>query len=410
MRLLLIADGRSPIARRWLEMLLAGGIEVHLVSTFPCEQPAGVTSFKVMPVALARWAGASTGGPAGAAPSRGATRRLVGRFRNTLLGLRYVIGPLTVGRYGGELALFIQQVKPDLVHALRIPFEGLLAAYTPVTIPLIVSIWGNDLTLHAGGSPWMAAATSRCLRRADALMADAHRDLRLALEWGLRPEAPRLAVPGSGGLELDEVRRAMESSTGILDDLPQGAVLVVNPRGFRPGSVRNDTFFQAVPLVTQRLPQVVFACPGMAGQSEALGWIRRLGIGDSVQLLPLLPQKQLWSLFGRAEVMVTPSQHDGVPNSLIEAMACGSFPIAGDIESLREWITPGVNGLLVDPGDPQALAEAIIHALNDQSLHARAAELNARLVSGRADRARVREQVVGFYERLISKGGLTQGK
>ena len=37
------------------------------------------------------------------------------------------------------------------------------------------------------------------------------------------------------------------------------------------------------------------------------------------------------------------------PEAILEAMALGCFPIAGDIESVREWITPGVNGILVDP-------------------------------------------------------------
>jgi glycosyltransferase involved in cell wall biosynthesis len=40
-------------------------------------------------------------------------------------------------------------------------------------------------------------------------------------------------------------------------------------------------------------------------------------------------------------------------------MACGCYPVVGDIESLREWITPGVNGSLIDPGDVKALRMAV---------------------------------------------------
>ena len=81
------------------------------------------------------------------------------------------------------------------MHALRIPYEGMLAAVTPVHIPFLVSIWGNDLTLHARTAPLMASRTRQALERADGLLADARRDLRLAREWGLREGAPTLAVP-----------------------------------------------------------------------------------------------------------------------------------------------------------------------------------------------------------------------
>ena len=58
--------------------------------------------------------------------------------------------PLLLPRQQKEFLRILAEVKPDLVHALRVPFEGMLAAAAPaVEIPLIVSIWGNDLTFHA---------------------------------------------------------------------------------------------------------------------------------------------------------------------------------------------------------------------------------------------------------------------
>ena len=79
-------------------------------------------------------------------------------------------------------------------------------------------------------------------------------------------------------------------------------------------------------------------------------------------------------------------------------MALGAFPIAGDIESIREWITPGVNGLLVEPDKPQALAEALLLALDNPDLRARAAEINTRIVRERAEVGVVREKIQVFYE------------
>jgi glycosyltransferase involved in cell wall biosynthesis len=92
--------------------------------------------------------------------------------------------------------------------------------------------------------------------------------------------------------------------------------------------------------------------------------------------------------------------HDGTPNSLIEAMACGCFPIAGDLDSIREWITHGQNGLLVDAGSPQSIADAILLGLEREDLRREAAGLNENLISGRAEYGVVMKKVAEFYETI----------
>lgn len=403
MHILMVADGRSPITQRWCKAVAALGHQITLVSTFPCPTLAYHQSTHVLPVAFANLAGSQSGsGKPGERP--GALRRAVSRSRGLFLSGRYVLGPLTLPRYGRELRRIIAETKPDLVHALRVPFEGMLAAYTPPEIPLVVSIWGNDLTYHARGSLLMRALTEQTLRRADGLLADARRDLRLGQLWGFQAERPSLAVPGGAGIDLAEMHRLRATSEQSFSDLlPAGVPLVVNPRGFRPGSVRNDVFFQAIPLVLERMPKTYFTCTAMAGQAEALQWIERLKIWGHIRLLPHLPQSQLWDLFNHASVLVSISAHDGTPNSFLEGLACGCFPVVGDIESLREWVIPGVNGYLVPPDNPAALAEALVSALSRPELRSAAAEYNLRLIQTRAEASLVRAQIEVFYNRLVSK-------
>lgn len=406
MHVLIVADGRSPIARRWINSLLAAGERVTLCSTFACAPLEGIESLHILPVAFSGMAGSQaansqkTSAPGSLRPTG---QKFVSRFRPLFLSARYRLGPLSLGAFAKPFREIVAAARPDLVHALRIPFEGMLAAFTPPEIPLIVSIWGNDLTLHAGGSHWMAAATRRTLVRADALAADAARDLRLAANWGFDPRKPSLLVPGNGGIDLDEIQALRARAHPLDDAIPAGVPLVINPRGFRPGSLRNDVFFQSIPLVLDRHPGVRFVCPGMAAQPEALDWIERLKIREAVQLLPTLPQAQLWELFLRADAFVSPSVHDGTPNSLLEAMACGCLPIVGDIESMREWITPGVNGLLVDSSRAQSLAEAVLLALKNPTLRRTAAERNQQIISERADLNKVRLQVVEFYNSIVAR-------
>jgi glycosyltransferase involved in cell wall biosynthesis len=308
------------------------------------------------------------------------------------LGLRTVLrqwfGPLTIPRAARGLRAVIERVQPDLVHALRIPYEGMLAADASTGLPLIVSVWGNDFTLHASATPLMRHYTRWTLSAADALHADCQRDIRLAREFGFSAGKPSLVTPGNGGVRTDIF---------FPPDAPVQAPIVINPRGLR-AYVRNDIFFKAIPLVLEKQPAARFLCAAMAGEPRAARWVRDLHIEHAVELLPALPYEQMGGLLRRAQVVLSPSVHDGTPNSLLEAMACGCFPVAGDLESIREWITPGANGLLADPTDERALADAILVGLENKDLRDQAAGLNKELILARAEYGRCMTRVVGLYE------------
>ena len=384
MRLLFVADGRSPIALNWMQYFVERGDEVFLASTFACQPALKLSGLDIVPVAFSGFKSAPTV----------SSRPRSGFWGASTLQLRTVLrqwfGPLTISRAAQRLRGVIERVRPDLVHAMRIPYEGMLAADTAGLAPLLVSVWGNDFTLHAPSTPLMRHYTEWTLKVADGLHADCQRDIRLGKQWGFAVNKPTLLAPGSGGIRTDVF---YPPST------PVEAPLVVNPRGFR-AYVRNDVFFQAIPLVLKQRPDARFACTGMAGERQVLAWIEKLGIGHAVELLAPRPHAEMADLFRSAQVVVSPTVHDGTPNTLLEALACGCFPVAGDLESIREWITPGENGLLVDAGDASALAGAILRGLNESALRRQAAEQNAVIIAERAEYARNMARVAEFYEKI----------
>jgi glycosyltransferase involved in cell wall biosynthesis len=385
-RILFVADGRSPITLNWIRHWVERGDEVHLVSTFTCQPEIPLASLHVIPVALSGLKNSSGQG-------RGGKWVWGARMLGPRMKLRHWLGPLGLPKAGQRLRSILEELKPDFVHAMRIPYEGMLAAESGPTAPLLVSVWGNDFTLHASASPLMRHYTEWSMKAAVALHADCRRDVRLARNWGFSTERPAIVLPGNGGVDLSVFQPPKT----------EGSVpTVINPRGWR-GYVRNDCFFQAIPLVLKEMPEVRFVCPAMAGEPQALRWIHLLKIEEAVELLPMQSQAEMAERYRKAQVLVSPSTHDGTPNSLLEGMACGCFPIAGDLESIREWITSGRNGLLINPADTQALAEAILRVLRESSLRAKAAEHNATLVAERADYRRCMAQAEKFYSRLISK-------
>ncbi len=406
MKLLFIADGRSPIARNWIRYFITNGSEVHLISTFDCARLSGLESLHFVPVAfsgLGRKRRKRTGGTDNGRQSAFTSSKTIG-LRTFM---RHWLGPATVSRSSRQVRTLISELKPDLVHAMRIPFEGAIAAASDPAAPLLISIWGNDFTLHASASPMMGSLTKRTLERTNALHADNRRDTDLAKKWGFADESLQLVLPGNGGVRREVFfpgepgQSEHPALTHILETLAPGVPVVVNPRGFR-AYVRNDTFFESIPKVMDRVPSVVFLCPSMAGQRKAEEWIERLQIGDSVHLLPTLTPSDLAVVFRRAQVSVSPSEHDGTPNTLLEAMACGAYPVAGDLQSIREWIEDGKNGTLVNPASADQLAEATAQALENAELRERAAAENIRLVETRADYEQGMRRADDFYNGLLA--------
>lgn len=387
MRILFVADGRSATALNWIRYFVDRGDEVFLASTFACQPDLKLSGLEIVPVAFS---GVKSTAPGNAKPRAGLWGASALPLRTTV---RQWLGPLTIPAAARRLRSLIERIRPDLVHAMRIPYEGMLAAQAGKLAPLLVSVWGNDFTLHAPSTPLMRHYTVSALKAADALLADCERDIRLGKQWGFASQKPSLVIPGSGGIRADVFFPPMHAVQ---------TPLVVNPRGFR-AYVRNDIFFQAIPLVLKERPDARFACVGMAGEPQVLGWIENLGIGAAVELLPARAHAEMAALFRSAQVLVSPTLHDGTPNSLLEGMACGCFPVAGDLDSIREWIRPGENGLLVPltpVADPHTLAAAILRGLNDAALRKQAAGINAGLIAERAEYTRGMARAAEFYNKI----------
>jgi glycosyltransferase involved in cell wall biosynthesis len=400
MRILFVADGRSPITKNWIKYFAKSDAEVHLVSTYPCVFPFDLASINIVPVALSSLAKESSAQvvkePSESArlSSRALLRRIIPVSTRTWI--RQWLGPYTLPRSAGRLSNLIRSIKPDFIHAMRIPFEGMLttiALRELPEIPLMVSVWGNDFTLHAHASRLMSDYTRQVMERADALHTDTHRDQLLAREWGYKEQNQVIVLPCAGGVDM-----------GIFYPAPhlndRDVITIINPRGFR-AYVRNDTFFRSIPLIIKEKQNIRFICPAMESETQAVKWLGSLDISSYVRLLPLQSPEEMANLFRQAQIITSITTHDGSPNSLLEAMASGCFPIVGDIDSLREWITQDVNGILIDPVDPRQLAEAVLKAVGDVNMRAAARQINVRMIEERAEYQKGMAEVYNFYKSIV---------
>ena len=147
-----------------------------------------------------------------------------------------------------------------------------------------------------------------------------------------------------------------------------------------------------------------FDCRILGGgplEAELRARIERLGLGDRVELLGPLPQEETRRLLSEATVFAAPcvvasdGDRDGVPTTILEAMALGVPVVSTDVTGIPEVVRDGRTGVLVPQADPKRLADAL-RQLIEQPAHGRAlARAARRLIEERFDvrksTARLRE-------------------
>lgn len=107
---------------------------------------------------------------------------------------------------------------------------------------------------------------------------------------------------------------------------------------------------------------------GLARELHCEAAIRWLGPVDNERIPELLSQADVFALPCKEDAR---GDRDGIPVVLMEAMACGVPAISGDLAAIRELIEHGVNGLLVDGTNPQALSDQLATLAADPALRAR---------------------------------------
>jgi glycosyltransferase involved in cell wall biosynthesis len=159
-----------------------------------------------------------------------------------------------------------------------------------------------------------------------------------------------------------------------------------------------DYLFQAATSV----PNARFVVAGEGPLCDRLkGLASEYDLEDRFFLVGFQAEIDTW--LARAGLFVLPSLFEGIPLSILEAMAAGKPVVASQIEGVDEAVLPGETGLLVPPADPQALAQAICNLLSDP---ARAAAM------GQAGKARVKRlftvdamvaDVLDCYEKALPR-------
>lgn len=125
---------------------------------------------------------------------------------------------------------------------------------------------------------------------------------------------------------------------------------------------------QALVRVKEEHPSVRLLCGGDGDLDEVREAAERLGVADCVEILGWVDETRRAGLLATASVYVLPSFAEGLPMSILEAMSAGLPVVTTPVGGIPEAIADGEEGLLVPPGDTEALASAISRLLSDAPL------------------------------------------
>jgi len=132
--------------------------------------------------------------------------------------------------------------------------------------------------------------------------------------------------------------------------------------------------------------------------------IQEQGLSRIVSFAGYVPHEQVPAHYRSADILVNPSFTESFGRSLIEAMSCGLPVVASRVGGMTEVLDGGDCGLLVEPGDAQALAKAVTAVLCDGDWCARMCRSARERVITRYSWDVVARQLLGEYKRIVADG------
>lgn len=291
------------------------------------------------------------------------------------------------------LRTLIRTTGPSLVHA-HLPSAGIIARIAS-SVPVVYTEH-NLAFSYRTPTRWANRLTYRRNRAVIAVSEAVAESLR-------RYPGPRpRVIPNGVAVDVGSNEAGMaRKELGLDEDDP----LVVHVGNIRPGK-GHDNLVAAAELLHARRPDVTIVSLGVEKFSGDLDRLRTeaaaAGLGAS--LLFLGRRADALSFVATAQAFVNPSEVEGLPLAVLEAMALGVPVAATAVGGVPSVIRDGDTGILVPSGDPTALAAGIEALLSDRATAAQLAQRARDLVNaeyGLEAMVGVTEQV---YREVLSDG------
>lgn len=255
------------------------------------------------------------------------------------------------------------QLKPDIVHAHSHLFLTSVQAIRKAKrlgLPSVITVHGvlahRNMVVNFAQHAYLHALGSMILRNANSVVCLTRGDVGEIVKLGCPQEKIRL------------IPNAVDTARFRPSKKREGNLIVWIGRFVPEKGLEH--LIEAAQMTAKRAKDAKFLLIGYGPWKTKIAKLAHdYGLlPEVVRIAGPLEADEVAETLGRADVFVFPSVKEGLPISILEAMASGAAVVGSDISGIRDVITHRENGILIPPRNPQALADAILDLLDDNNL------------------------------------------
>lgn len=288
-----------------------------------------------------------------------------------------------------ELESIINKIQPDIIHSFEMQSCSYPILKTMNKFPSILwvySCWGSDLFYYQNLLDHNKMIRE-VLKRVNYLHTDCKRDHEIARKLGFKGKDLEV-IPGGTGYLLRQLKE---------NKLPLEQRKIILIKGYHHRFGRGLVVVRALlelQEVLRGFEVVIFGA-----HQEVINFIDENNLNFKTYDRHELNHDEVMKLMGQSLIYIGNSISDGMPNTLLEAIVMGAFPIQSNPGGVTaEIITHGENGLLIEnPESFEEIKKQLLQVINNSDLLKQAAVLNELIANNRLDYEINKQKVVELY-------------
>lgn len=270
-------------------------------------------------------------------------------------------------------------------------------------------LWREKIVLLSTAHAWVILGLRGELYRRLDLMLMKHFDHLVAVSHATKAEMVGAGVPASmvsvlhNGIETKVWTRAnanmdLRAELGI----PREA-LVVGYVGRIMPEKDLETWLRAAALAAQKFPHMYFILVGDGCDGETRGKLQQLAVDLDIAGRVFFPgyREQLLAVYATFDIFMMSSRREGLPNSILEAMAMEMPVVTTDVAGAKELVLDGQTGFVRPQGDVEGLAQALIVLAGNAALRSHMAQAGRGRVEAEFSFTRRLQRIEDLYTRVL---------
>lgn len=130
-----------------------------------------------------------------------------------------------------------------------------------------------------------------------------------------------------------------------------------------------ESFIKSIPEMLDKNPSIRIIVIGSGSlQKETIKDIERINADDRIELIPWVDHLELPKILNQLKLLVIPSFTEGIPNIMLEAMACGTPVLSNSVGAIPDIITNGENGFLMNNNNPEEITSTVLQCLQNEDI------------------------------------------